>query len=233
MRKTITMACALALCTFLVVPALAQNTMLDFTGFVYESDNTPGVQGFPPSEVGDVLTLVGFIENIGPELLADPDWDPNLYQLTIHLSGLTSTGEYDTGTGMVYIVYNDGVCDIVADPHVGGTPPDYGTDPPSAVAPGTFVDGDVYLHGEFTTFYMTYHPSLHVGSFEGYVVWTGGSQLSSLFQDPVGYTVAGTVDPFSAPVPDGYDLEADGHISFDAAIRGEDRTWGQLKSLYR
>ena len=28
-----------------------------------------------------------------------------------------------------------------------------------------------------------------------------------------GYTLAGTVDPFGAPVPQGYDLEADGHVS--------------------
>jgi len=228
MRRTIVTAGVLALSTALAAGAFAQsNTMLSFTGFMYESINQAGVQGFPPSNPGDQLALVGFIESVGPEL----DWDPSQVQLTIYLSGLISNGTLDFGTGMFYIVYGGGAIDIVADPHLGGTVPVYGADPPNATAPATFTDGDLYLHGEFTSFYMTYHPTLHVGSFEGYVVWTGGSQLAALYSQ--GYTVAGTVDPFGAPVPTGYDLEADGHISFDPAIRIEDNTWGRLKSLYR
>lgn len=230
MRRTIVTAGTLALGVLLAAGALAQtNTILNFTGFMYESDNAVGVQGFPPSNPGDLLALVGFIESVGPEL----DWNPAQVQLTIYLEGLSSTGMWDIGTGMYYIVYSGGTMDIVADPFIGGTVPLYGYDPPNATAPATFTDGEVYLHGEFSSFYMTYHPSLHVGSFEGYLTWTGGTQLAALFDPAIGYTVAGTVDPYAAPVPDGYDLEADGLVSFDPAIEVEEDTWGHLKSLYR
>jgi hypothetical protein len=91
----------------------------------------------------------------------------------------------------------------------------------------------VYLVGEFSNFYMTYHPALNAGSYEGFIQWTGGSQLNEMYPDPEGYTIAGTVDPFGAPVPQGYDLEAVGNISFDPAIPVETNTWGQVKTLYR
>jgi len=206
-------------------------TMLDFTGFLYESDNDPAVVGFPPSDISDILCGVGHIENIGPEL----DWDPGVVQLTFVISDLISTGQVETPTGMFYILYQGGTLDIVADAYAGGgyTDPDYGFDPPNATSPSTFWDGEIYLHGEFYQFYMTYHPTLHAGSFEGYLDWTGGTQLDMLYPDPEGYTVAGTVDPLGAPVPEGYDLEAVGHISFDPAIPVENNTWGQVKNLYR
>ena len=43
-------------------------TILDFEGFVYESDNTPGVVGFPPSNPGDVLAGCGLITGMSAPL---------------------------------------------------------------------------------------------------------------------------------------------------------------------
>jgi hypothetical protein len=187
--------------------------------------------GYPPSEVGDVMMLVGYIEQIGMEL----DWDMSEVQLTLVISDLVSTGEVDIGGGMWYVIYSGGTLAVIADPYddPGHTDPSYGINPPNATSPSTFMDGEVYLVGQFTSFYMTYMPTLHVGNFEGYLNWTGGTQLDALYTDPTGYTVAGTVDPLGAPVPEGYDLEADGHITFDAAIPREDSTWGRVKNLYR
>jgi hypothetical protein len=219
-------------CIVLAGTAMAQNTtMLNFTGFLYESDNSPGVQGFPPSDPGDILSGVGYIESVGPEL----NWDLGVNQITWYMTDLISTGPIDLGNGMFYVVYTAGTLDIVADAYndPGFTDADYGIEPPNATAPSTFTDGEVYLHGEFYNFYMTYHPTLHVGSYEGYVIWTGGTQLNDLIPDPQGYTIAGTVDPYAIPVPDGYDLESVGQVIFDPIIPTEDSTWGQVKNLYR
>jgi len=205
-------------------------TMLNFSGFMYEEDNTPGMQGFPPSDPGDVCTGVGFIESIGPEL----DWDLAANQVTFVFSDLVSVGEVDLG-GILYIEYTGGFLDIVADA-IGDpafTDAMYGTDPPNAMAPSTFWDGEVYLHGEFTSFYMTYSPTLHTGSYEGVLNWTGGTQLDELYYGSEGYTIAGTVDPFGALVPEGYDLEQVGHITLDATIPVKETTWGDVKNLYR
>ena len=227
--KRIIMLCSLVL--VLAAPALAQEqTILDFTGFMYESDNTAGEVGFPPSNPGDVLAAAGFIENMSAPLL----WSPEEFQYTIVISDLVSLGETDFGGGMFYIAYSGGTVDIWAqrydDP--GYTAPEYGIEPPNATAPGTFGDGAAYLHGEFLSFYMIYYPALHVGNFEGLINWTIHPDIGELF-DTEGNIFSGTVDPISAPVPDGYDLEMDGHVTYNPTIPVEQGTWGQVKHLYR
>jgi hypothetical protein len=208
----------------------AQNTILDFTGFMYEEDNTPGAIGFPPSDAGDVLTAVGHIESISQPLM----WSPDSYEYTIYISDLVSDGWYDIGGGCYYITYSGGACDIIAQEYAGAgyTAPDYGIEPPNATVPSTFIDGEVYLHGEFYSFYMVYYPTLHVGNFEGLINWTLHPDLGELF-DPEGNIFAGTVDPLAAPVPDGFDMEMDGHVDFNPTIPVERDTWGDLKLLYR
>jgi hypothetical protein len=211
--------------------AQAQNTMLGITGFMHEEDNSSGLAGFPPSEVGDVLAGVGFVESLGPDI----DWTPALYQLTWVVSGLQSLGEVDLGGGLIYVMYDGGTLDIVADRYArtGFTDGLYGIDPPNATAPGTFADGSIFLHGTFDNFYLTYDANMHSGHFEGNLHWVGGDEFNELALNTAAYAFAGTVDPTSAPVPEGYDLEAVGQITFDATVPTEESTWGQLKNLYR
>jgi len=231
MKKWMMLSLAFAGCLGLGSGALAQtNAMLDFTSFLYESGPNDLYPEFH-SLAGEIMTCVGYIENVGSEL----DWDRNQVELTFVMTDLVSQGEMEYPGNLNYIMYTGGSLDIVAqrydDPAY--TLPDYGIDPPNATAPSTFWDGEIYLHGVFTSFYMTYYPTLHAGNFEGHLVWTSGTQLDAMYPDPVGYTLSGTVDPFGAPVPQGYALEADGHISFDAAIGVEESSLGQVKNLYR
>jgi len=206
-------------------------TMLDVTGFLYESDNSAGIVGFPQSDPGDVLAGAGFVENLGAEL----DWNPDLVQLSWVMGDLTSLGQSDLGNGLLFITYNGGTLDIVADTYgaPGYTSPQYGVEPPNATAPATFADGEVYLHGEFYSFLMVYDTMKKSGFFEGHLFFVGGSQLSSTAGSAEAYTVAGTVGPEHAPVPGGYDLESVGHITFDVELEPEEHTWGQVKALYR
>jgi len=231
--KRIIILSVLTLCAAMVagtVWAQDTQTILDFTGFVYEDNNSPGEVGFPPSNPGDILAAVGFIESVSQPLY----WSPDEYQYTIYISDLVSDGEVDIGYGTFYITYSGGSVDIVAQRYndAGYTMPEYGVEPPNATAPSTFMDGDIYLHGEFSSFYMVYYPTLHVGNFEGVIAWTIHPNIGELIND-YGTIFSGTVDPIAAPVPDGYDLEMDGHVMYYHAVPTENSTWGQVKNLYR
>ncbi|MHB8078026.1 MAG: hypothetical protein ACYDIE_02050 [Candidatus Krumholzibacteriia bacterium] len=225
----------LVLCAGLVLlasSALAEGlTILNFDGFLYESDNAAGVVGFPPSDPGDVLAGVGLIAGIDPPL----SWSTTDYLYSWAIEGLVSTGAYDMGGGESLIVYNGGTLEIVAQAYAGPgyTVPDYGVEPPNSTAPATFIDGNPYLHGVFTSFYMVYNTTTHTGHYEGTLNFTLGSNLGELV-NPYGYTLAGTVDPVGAiTIPTGYDLEAVGHVDFDSTIPVSNSTWGDVKNLYR
>jgi hypothetical protein len=203
---------------------------IEFNGYLYESNNAPGVVGFPPSEPGDVLSGVGTIPRVGSQV----DWNLDWVQLTWYITDLVSTGETPIGGSARLIEYQEGTMYIVADTYgsAGYTDFSYGLEPPNATSPSTFLDGTFYLIGQFYIFNMVYHPALNVGSFEGYLIWTGGSQIDNVVQPCFPYLVGGAVDPYAAPVPDGYDLEAVGEI-YDMVIGIQEHSWGRIKVLYR
>jgi hypothetical protein len=158
-----------------------------------------------------------------------------LTQITVYLTDLVSNGAMDHGGGLFTVSYSGGSLFFHADAYgdAAFTHPEYGIDPPNATSPATFTDGELYLRGVFTSFTLLYHSSLHTGSFEGTIDWTGGSQLNQMYPDPHGYALVGTVAPTGTPVPLGYDLESVGQITFDPALPAEGQTWGQVKDLYR
>ena len=215
--------------------AHAQSDVMDIIGFLYESDNTPGVQGFPPSNPGDVLAGVGFIDNISAPLT----WSQTDYEYTFVLSDLVSLGETDLGGGLFRTFYAGGSIDIIAQAYTdaGYTIPFYGVDPPDAMALGSFADGDVYLHGTFSNFVVTYNVTNFSGNFQGALTFELGTNFGELgqeLQNPDALTIAGLVGQNVDPaVPEGYDLEADGHIYYDGTIPTENMTWSNLKNLYR
>jgi hypothetical protein len=215
--------------------AHAQSDVMDIIGYLYESDNTPGVQGFPPSNPGDVLAGLGYVDNISAPLT----WSQDDYEYTFVLEGLTSMGQADIGGGNYRTFYMGGTIDIIAQEYAGAgyTMPYYGVDPPDPMAIATFSDGEVYLHGTFTNFAVTYNVLNSSGNFQGQLVFQLGSHYDELgqeLQNPNAVTIAGLIGQDVDPtVPEGYDLEADGHIYYDGTIPSEDMTWTELKNLYR
>jgi len=203
---------------------------IDFSGFLYEPCRSVGGDGFPPSNPGDVL--VGISRNINIDPLWG--WDTSQVELTWFITSLISDGEIDIGYGTFYTTFSGGEVYIFADAYADPsfTKADYGTNPPNSTAPSTFIDGEMYLGGIIESFYMVYYPTLHVGNFEGVFNWAGGSQYPGLF-NTYASMFAGTVDPIAAPVPNGYDLETDGHIMHYGFPKKLTSTWGQVKALYR
>lgn len=215
--------------------AHAQSDVMDIIGYLYESDNTSGVVGFPPSDPGDVLAGVGYIDNISAPLT----WSTVDYEYTFYLYDLVSLGQTDLGSGVYRTYYSGGSIDIIAQAYAdaGYTLPYYGIDPPEAGALGSFTDGDIYLHGTFSNFAVTYDTTNYSGNFQGVLTFELGTNFSELgqeLQNPNALTIAGVVGTDADPtVPDGYDLEADGHIYYDGTIPNEDLEWGAVKNLYR
>jgi len=235
MKRAITLAFLLTLGATVGVAWAQTYSVINIIGNMYESDNDPAVVGFPPSDPGDVLAALGFVDNISEPLT----WSTADYEYTFVFSDLVSEGQFDIGNGQIRMNYTGGTVDIIAQPYAdpGYTVPFYGIDPPEAGAIASFSDGEVYLHGTFTGFTMTYDTTNFSGSFQGTIVFELGTHFSELGQElanPDGLTIAGVIGTQADPtIPQGYDLEVDGSIYYDPTIPNEERSWGSVKDLYR
>lgn len=202
--------------------AYAGTNIIDYQGYAWETG------GFVPSNVTDVLNVVGVTDNV------DAIFSVNLgiEELTIHVTGLLSTGQVPLGGGVIAVNYIGGTLDVWRDPAMNH---DYGINPPNGTAPSTFIDGSLLLGGFFTSFVLYFDTVNGVGSYEGNVTWTAGTALGTIngiHND--GFTFGGVLSDAAASgtVPDGYDLQADGVIEIKVTVGVEDTTWSGVKSLY-
>lgn len=214
---------AIALAVMTAGAAQAQNALIDYQGYSWETG------GFPPSNAGDVLSIVGVVDDLdsrfGISLLME--------EVTLSVANLASSGQVDIGGGILSISYSNGTIDLYRDP---AKDHDYGVNPPNATAPSSFTNGSLFLGGTFTSFFLFFDPSTGTGAYEGNVVFTAGSGLTTLNQlNANGYTFGGVLNTNAAGgnVPQGYDLQVDGTIEVEVRIGVEDKTWGTIKDMYR
>jgi hypothetical protein len=205
------------------VGASAQNAIIDYQGYAWETG------GFPPSNAGDAFEMVGVVDAI------DSRFGINfaLEEVTLHVSGLISTGQVDLGGGMLQIAYSGGAIDIFRDPSQNH---DYGVNPANATAPPTFVDGTLLLGGTLSSFFMFFDSSTGTGAYEGSCSFTSGTGLAALNQlNANGYTFGGTLNSGASAnnVPQGYDLQCDGVVEVEVIIGVENESWGTIKDMYR
>jgi hypothetical protein len=193
--------------------------IIDYQGYAWETG------GFVPSNVNDVLNIVGITDNIDAVF----GIDLNIEEVTIHATGLVSTGQVPLGGGVIAVSYAGGTLQVWQDPAMNH---DYGINPANATAPSTFIDGALLFGGFFTNFVLYFDTVNGVGSYEGNVTWTAGSGLA-MYQNN-GFTFGGVLNSAasSGSVPQGYDLQADGIIEVNPIIAVEDKTWSGVKSLY-
>jgi hypothetical protein len=197
-------------------------TIINYNGNSWETG------GFPSSSVGDEFEAVGDVTDVAPPLT----WDTALYQYTWYAWDLISLGETVVGTEYE-VLYTGGQYQIYVDDFEPiGTNRDYGTNPPNATAPATFVDATNdpnYLHGNFTYFKVTYDTGSNTGNWEGTLFFDSGTFVNNVgTQD--GYTFAAALGPPFPPA--GYDLEGGGDI-FLTPNSTEPTTWGAIKGLYQ
>ena len=214
---------ATALAVLLAGSAQAQNALIDYQGYAWETG------GLPPSNAGDVLSIVGVVDDLdsrfGINLLVE--------EVTLSVANLASAGQVDIGGGILSISYSNGSIDLWRDPAMDH---DYGVNPPNATAPSSFTNGSLFLGGTFTSFFLFFDPSTGSGAYEGSVVFNSGSGLTTLNQlNANGYTFGGVLDTNASGgnVPQGYDLQVDGTIEVEVRIGVEDKSWSTIKEMYR
>jgi hypothetical protein len=200
--------------------AFADSQILHLSGHAWEDDGPGG--SFPPSNVGDVLNVVGILNDIEAPLV----WDTANYSYTLHVRSLVSLGGAVFGSTHV-VSYGGGLFTI----YVDWLPSNhqYGTNPPNGTAPSTFNDGiSTYLDGSFTDFTLTFNTVSQAGSFSGTLNFTGGD-VYNLLTATNGWTFGANVAGAS---PTGYDLQMNGDVYLEI-VSVDSESWGGIKNLYR
>lgn len=225
-RLATTLFFAVALACMGGVPAAhAQLLLFDYVGFDYDVQVDPAD---PFGTVGDAYRGVGFVPNVFAPLVSNQASN----EYTYYFDGLTVTNRQVIGP-FVVIDYTPGVLTIYEDSRLSGTPADYGTNPPNAVAPSTFIDGTPILVGSLTAFRYILNTSTGSGSFESVFTVTGGSQFGNIPANQlVGWTFAGTTSN-TLSIPAGYDHQVDGQTFLNEPTPARTDTWGGLKRRYR
>jgi MprA protease rhombosortase-interaction domain-containing protein len=170
--------------------------MLDYTGFTWTS--LVGGQ----SRMQSVGVLDGFTPNVATS--------GEIY--TYHLSGLVLASEQDLGAGYRLRTYSGGSFRIYQSTSPGNRPYVYGTNPPAAAAPPSFVDRILWLGGAFSDFTLLEDSQGGLSSFSGSGAYAEGSFLPNL-EDADLYTFAGLTNDPAAAVPSGYAYRADGQLT--------------------
>jgi hypothetical protein len=210
--------------------------LISFTGFDYQNPNPSGTY----LDLGEGYKVVGFVTSSGP-LLAS--WiDMSSYEYTIYIRDLTVNGRFFTFPNLTVTFANNGRGSYYADnfPVDGGTAATYGTNPPNATAPSTFIDGTLdpntgeRVTGDVDNFVLVYNFSTSQGSFAGNMTLDGGPDLIyvPVPQRP-GWVLGGLLGPPNATIPLGYDHQVDGECRIPGKTPAAHHTWGAIKALYR
>ena len=216
----------IATCAFGAPAARAQNLLFDYVGFDYEyPDLNPVDFGWP----GDGYQGLGEVPVLYSPLVSDQ----TTYQYTYFFDGLVASTRQTVGTYVIIDYVGPGTITIYEDLRLGGTPADYGTNPPSAAAPPTFVDGTAILVGQLTNFQYIFNTATGSGSFEADFEAVGGTQLSNIpLNNRLGWTFAG-VTGNTTSIPTGYDHQVDGQTFLHPPTPTRNESWGGIKVRYR
>ena len=242
-RRLLRLALTAAFVVAVPVSALAQTgTVIDWgpDSYAWETNyNTVSHLSGP----GSVLSAVGVVNGfLGPLSSIDPNTAGTEY--TYYLTGLTTAGTTVTAgpTLSVYrTVYTGGTIQIWQ-----GSPRNaaFGTNPPNATVPSTFVDGSLFLAGTVPTFTTTVTRLNATGAYVNgngdggdppNGLWTGGSALAlvSAGGNPCPFRLTGGWDMRPVDVLQGYVSQFDGKIDLNCPTPALPSTWGKIKSSYR
>lgn len=223
-RSRLWLAFGAALSLALAVPAAADTLLFDYVGFDYESpDPNPATFG----ELGSGYIGIGTVPGLFAPIVADT----TQYQYTYIVTGMTPVSTATIGSYTI-VDYSVGTLSIYEDSKFTGTGANYGSAPPNATAPSSFTDGTLFLTGSLGGFQFVYNAATNTGSYNATFTITGGSQIVNF---PVyqrdGWTFAGASGN-ATNIPDGYLHQVDGQ-NFLGPVPARQKSWGQIKTLYR
>jgi len=214
------------------VPARAADILLfAFTGFDYQDPNSDPVEYL---NVGEGYHVVGFVTSFGPDLT--PYVDTDTYEYTVYTENLRVASHLFYGTLLVVDFSNGGRGHYFRDLIGGGTHGDYGSNPPNATSPSTFIDGSLRLGGSINSLNLTYDfdPNINTGQFAGQMNLDEGPDLIYIPANRRnGWTFAGLAGRPNNTVPPGYDNQVQGECRIPASTPTSHKTWGAMKALYR
>lgn len=220
-------------------PASATTTydlLFAFTGFDYQYPNTvlgPTLDHSDYLAVGEGYNVVGFVTQFGPDLTPYVNTSTNEY--TNYIFGLTvNTHTYFSGFFEADF-NNGGRARYYEDSKTTGTHGTYGTNPPNATSPSTFIDGTVGLGGSVDNFILdiNFNVSPASGTFQGTMNLDEGNELIYIpAGERSGWTLGGTAGVGNPSVPTGYDNQVTGQCQVQVTPV-EHKTWGSIKALYR
>jgi hypothetical protein len=221
------------------VPARATTSyelLFAFTGFDYQDPNTvlgPTLDHSDYLAVGEGYKVVGFVTQFGPLLTPYVDTANNEY--TNHIFNMTVVTHQYFGGFFEADFANGGRARYYSDPLSGGTHGTYGTNPPNATSPSTFIDGSMRLGGNVDNFILdiNFNVSPATGSFQGNMTLDEGPDL--VYVPPgerTGWTLGGTAGQVNPSIPAGYDNQVTGECKI-LVVPTAHKTWGAIKALYR
>jgi hypothetical protein len=215
MKKLTTLAFAMVLATGAAAFAVDSH-ILHVSGHSWEDG------GYPPSNPGETLSVVGILNDIEQPLV----WDTVNYSYTWYTRNLVSVSESIFGN-LRSVTYSGGDFTIYVDWLPSNH--NYGVNPPNGTSPSTFTDGiSIYLDGYFTDFSLTFNDLTQSGSFVGMLNFTSGD-VFPLLNATDGWTFGSNLAGVS---PQGYDLQVNGDV-YLTIVSVEEASWGGIKSLYR
>jgi hypothetical protein len=225
MRSLLTTFLLAACAVVSLAPAAhADSLLFDYVGFDYEFPN-PNVATF--GEPGSAYVALGTV----PFLFAPLTSNTTLNEYTFVIQCQTPT-VLPVGS-MEIVQYATGTVSIYEDSKAAGTTADFAPNPPNGQVPGTFTDGTLVMVGTLANFQLVVDASNGVGSFEGVMNVTGGSQIGNFpLNQRTGWTFSGTTGE-ALNIPQGYYHQVDGQAFLDAPVAARRITWGRLKAGYK
>jgi hypothetical protein len=221
----------------IAVPALADSNvfLLGFGGFDYESPNfDPGPGDSHYLVVGEGYKALGFVTAFGDFIASQVNTTANEY--TYYYYDLTvQTNDYYPEDNYLEVAFaNPGRGRFYEDSHATGTPALYGSYPPNATAPSTFIDGTLILGGHIDNLVLSYDFEAKQGAFTGNISFDEGALLGQIPEaQRDGWILSGLAGRNNPSIPDGYDHQISGECRIPGPVPAAHKTWGALKALYR
>lgn len=227
MRSTSAILTSLGLLLLLTSAASATVWLADYHGYDYtwplpENFTAPGQ----------------FYAAVGPVISMNEDYfilDENLFEYSIHIHSGTLTSVEYIGTWVFYhYEAGDGTILFYEDSRTGGTLFDYGTYPPNATCPSTFIDGTPMVGGYFASLTISIETEDGDGMLSGTIDFDRGDYLENIPPDMrYGWTFSALGLGHPPFTPEGYMNQIDGEVYLEEGTDTEPTTWGRIKDLYR